>query len=82
VTTPIAMSTAVVVFIAIPLAIAWIIGVVDILRRGLPTGQAALWILVVIVFPIVGTLAYFTMRKPTDAEIRAAQAAAADRRGR
>ena len=54
---------------------------VRILRRGLPTRQAALWILVVIVFPIVGTLAYFIMRKPTDAEIRAAQAAAAERRG-
>jgi hypothetical protein len=36
----------------------------------------------VIVFPIVGTLVYFTLRKPTEAEIRAAQAAAADRRGR
>jgi hypothetical protein len=30
--------------------------------------------------PIVGTLAYFTLRKPTDAEVRAVQAAAADRR--
>jgi hypothetical protein len=29
--------------------------------------------------PIVGTLAYFTLRKPTDAEVRV-QAAAADRR--
>jgi hypothetical protein len=33
-----------------------------------------------IAIPIVGTLAYFTLRKPTDAEVRAAQAAAADRR--
>lgn len=78
----IAMSTATMVFIAIPLGIAWIVGLVDILRRGLPTGQTVLWVVVVIVFPIVGTLVYFTLRKPTEAEIRAAQAAAADRRGR
>jgi hypothetical protein len=35
---------------------------------------------IVIVLPIIGTLAYFTLRKPTDAEVRAAQAAAAERR--
>jgi hypothetical protein len=81
-TIPIAMSTATLVFIGIPLAVAWIIGVFDILRRGLPTGQTVLWILIVIVLPIIGTMAYFSLRKPTEAEIQAAQAAAADRRGR
>jgi hypothetical protein len=55
---------------------------VDILRRGLPASQRVLWIVVVIVFPIVGLLVYFTLRKPTEAEVRAAQAAAADRRDR
>jgi hypothetical protein len=79
-TTPIAMSTAVLVFIGIPIAIAWIAGLVDIFRHPMPTGQRIFWIVMVIVFPIVGTLAYFTLRKPTDAEVRAAQAAAADRR--
>jgi hypothetical protein len=77
---PIAMSTAVVVFIGIPVAIAWVAGVVDILRHSMPTGQRIVWILIVIVLPIVGTLAYFTLRKPTDQEVRAAQAAAAERR--
>jgi hypothetical protein len=81
-TNPIAMSTATLVFIAIPLAVAWIAGVVDILRHGLPAGQTVLWIAVVVVFPIVGTLAYFTLRKPTERVILAAQAAAADRPGR
>jgi len=79
-TTPIAMSTAVVVFIAIPIGIAWVAGLVDIFRHPMPTGQRILWIVIVIVFPIVGTLAYFTLRKPTEQEVRAAQAAAADRR--
>jgi len=79
-TTPIAMSTAVVVFIAIPVAIAWVAGLVDIFRHPMPTGHRVFWILIVLVFPIVGTLAYFTLRKPTEREVRAAQAAAAERR--
>ena len=79
-TAPIAMSTAVLVFIGIPVAIAWVAGVVDILRHAMPTGQRIFWIVIVIVLPIIGTLAYFTLRKPTDAEVRAAQAAAAERR--
>ena len=81
-TGPIAVSTATLWFIVIPIAVAWIAGVVDILRHGLPVSQRVLWIVVVIVFPIVGTLVYFIVRKPTDREIRAAQARAADRRGR
>ena len=80
-TTPIAMSTAAWIFIGIPLVIAWVIGLVDIFRHPMPTGQRVLWIAIVIVLPIVGTLAYFTLRKPTDQEVRAAQAAAAERRG-
>jgi len=79
-TTPIAMSTAALVFIGIPVAVAWVAGLVDILRHPMPTGQRAFWIVIVFVFPIVGTLAYFVLRKPTDHEIRAAQAAAAERR--
>jgi hypothetical protein len=82
VTSQIAVSTATVVFILIPLAVAWIAGVVDILRHGLPTGQTVLWIVIVILLPVVGTLAYFILRKPTEREIRASQAAAAERRGR
>lgn len=81
-TAPIAMSTAAVVFIGIPIAIAWVAGVVDILRHGPPTSQKVLWILFVIVLPIVGTLVYFTLRRPTEREVRAAQAAAAERRAR
>jgi hypothetical protein len=79
-TAPIAMSPAVLVFIGIPIAIAWIAGLVDILRHPMPSGQRIFWVAIVIVFPIVGTLAYFTLRKPTEHEIRASQAAAAERR--
>jgi len=41
---------------------------------------ALILIAIVIVFPIIGTIAYFTLRKPTEHEVRAAQAAAAERR--
>jgi hypothetical protein len=77
---PIAMSTAILVFIAIPIAVGWIAGVVDILRHGMPAGQTVMWIVIVVVFPIVGTLVYFIVRKPTEREVRAAQATAAERR--
>jgi hypothetical protein len=79
-TTPIAMSTSALVFIGIPVAIAWVAGLVDIFRHPMPTGQRIFWIVIVIVFPIIGTLAYFILRKPTDREVRASQAAAAERR--
>jgi hypothetical protein len=78
--TSIAVSDVVIWSVAIPIVVVWILGVVDILRRGLPAGQAVLWIVVVIVLPIIGTLVYFSLRKPTEREIRASQAAAAERR--
>jgi uncharacterized membrane protein len=78
--TSIAVSDVVIWSVAIPIVVVWILGVVDILRRGLPAGQAVLWIVVVIVLPIVGTLVYFGLRKPTEREIQASQAAAAERR--
>jgi hypothetical protein len=68
--------------IAVPIAIAWIAGVVDIFRHPMPTSHRIFWIVIVIVFPIVGTIAYFTLRKPTEREISASQAAAAERRRR
>jgi hypothetical protein len=79
-TTPLAVSTAAVVFILIPLGVAWIAGLVDIFRHPMPTGHRVFWIVIVIVLPIVGTIAYFTLRKPTEHEVRASQAAAAERR--
>ena len=79
-TTPIAMSAAALVFIGIPVAIAWVAGLVDIVRHPMPTSQRIFWSAIVFVLPIVGTLAYFILRKPTDHEVRAAQAAASERR--
>ena len=75
-----AASPAVWVFILVPLVIVWALGIVDILRRPLSPTQTAGWILLVVLLPLVGTLLYFLLRKPTQEEILRAQQAAAERR--
>ncbi len=74
----IAATTATWVFILIPLIVIWLLGIVDIVRRDLDRSAKAGWILVVVLLPIVGTILYFVMRKPSDKEIAQAQAAAQD----
>ncbi len=78
--TVLAASTAVWVFILVPLAIVWALGIVDIVRRPLSAAQTAGWILVVVLLPLIGTLVYFLLRKPTEEGILSAQTAAAERR--
>lgn len=78
--TLLAVTTAVWVFILVPLIIVWAVGVFDIVRRDLSGSATAAWILIVILLPLVGTLVYFLMRKPTEKEIRDAEAAAAEQR--
>ena len=46
------------------------------MRRDLSLGATVGWILIVVLLPLVGTLAYFLLRKPTEEEIRQAQQAA------
>lgn len=78
-----AVSTAAWVFILLPLLVVWALGVVDILRRDLPRAATAAWILIVVLLPLIGTLGYFLLRKPTEKEIRQAQQAAeGERSGR
>ena len=73
--TLLAASAMVWVFILIPLLVVWTIGLVDIFRRDLPRGRKAGWTLVVLLLPVVGTITYFLLRKPTEAEIKQAQQA-------
>jgi hypothetical protein len=70
-----AASTFVWVFILVPVLIVWVLGLVDIARRDLSRQKKATWAVIVILFPIVGTLVYFLLRKPTDAEMRSGRAA-------
>lgn len=47
--------------------IAWIVAIVDMVRRraSLSRGQLGAWLLVVIILPIIGTILYFVYgRKP------------------
>jgi uncharacterized membrane protein YhaH (DUF805 family) len=70
--TPIAVSAMVWVFILIPLLVVWAVAFIDIFRRDLPAGRKAGWILVVVLLPVIGTITYFLMRKPSQAEIERA----------
>jgi hypothetical protein len=76
-----ALTTVTWVFIVIPLLVIWAAGLVDIFRRDLPRSTKAGWVLIVILLPVVGTIAYFLLRKPTEKEIELAQKAQEARRG-
>jgi hypothetical protein len=67
--TPFAFLLVTWVFIVLPLLVVWAIGLVDILRRDYSWKRKTLWILVVLLLPVVGTITYFLVRKPTQAEI-------------
>jgi hypothetical protein len=54
-------------FVGVVAVIAWLVAVVDMIRRRreLSRGQFAAWILIVIIFPVLGTILYFAFgRKP------------------
>jgi hypothetical protein len=70
---PVAASTGTWVFIIVPLLVVWTIGLVDIFRRDLSREAKAGWVLIVVLLPVVGTIAYFVLRKPSEEEIRRTQ---------
>jgi hypothetical protein len=49
--------------------VAWVVAVVDMVRRRaeLTRGQLAAWILIVIIFPVLGTVLYFVVGRPAAA---------------
>lgn len=49
--------------------VAWVVAVVDMVRRRaeLSRGQLAAWILIVILLPVLGTVLYFVVGRPTPA---------------
>jgi hypothetical protein len=71
----VAASAAVWVFILLPLLVIWAVALIDIFRRDLPRGTTAAWVLIVVLLPVVGTIAYFLLRKPTEKEIEQARQA-------
>jgi hypothetical protein len=60
-------------------ALVWVLTAVDIFRRH--TGWAAFgWLMLALVLPLVGSLIYWIMRKPTVEEIERQRLAEADLR--
>lgn len=78
--TALAASAFVWALILVPLLVIWVVGLVDIVRRDLSPRATFGWILIVVLLPFVGTLVYFLTRKPTEKEVRDAQAVASDAR--
>jgi hypothetical protein len=52
------------VLIVTPIVILWIAAVVDLLRRGGSGLRIAGFMLLILVFPILGPVLYFVLRKP------------------
>lgn len=76
--TLLAVSTFVWLVIVVPLVIIWALGIVDIFRSHRSRSTTAAWLIIVILLPVIGTIAYWALRKPTEKEIMRARQAAAD----
>ena len=66
--------------IGVALVIIWVLTVVDIVRRHLGAQRTAAWLLIVILVPFIGAIAYWAMRKPEAGEAERVESAARDRR--
>jgi hypothetical protein len=54
-------------FIWIPMAMVWAFAIFDVFRQHALSGIAkALWLLAIVIFPLVGTLAYLIFRPKDD----------------
>jgi hypothetical protein len=62
--------------VGVVVALIVILTIVDIVRRHLGAKATAGWILLVVLLPIIGSIVYWAMRKPSQEEID--QAAAGD----
>ena len=66
--------------IAVTLVIVWVITIFDILRRHLGAKQTVAWVLLVLILPFVGAIAYWATRKPEPGEADYFASADAQRR--
>jgi cbb3-type cytochrome oxidase subunit 3 len=51
------------------LVVVWAITVSDIIRRHLPRGQTAGWLIIVVLLPFLGSVLWWALRKPTPDEV-------------
>jgi uncharacterized membrane protein YhaH (DUF805 family) len=64
--------------VAIAVMIIWAITIGDIVRRRLDVKRTAGWILLVVLVPVLGSLVYWALRKPTADELQQGLGARAD----
>jgi hypothetical protein len=60
------------IFVSVIAVILAIVTIVDIVQRHYGGGKTALWIVVVVIFPFVGSIAYWALRPSTPADADAA----------
>ena len=48
--------------------VAWVVALVDMVRRRdvLPRGRLAAWVLIVVIFPVLGTILYYVIGRRPD----------------
>jgi hypothetical protein len=56
------------IFVSIIAAILAIVTIVDIVQHHYGGGKTALWIVIVVIFPFLGSIAYWALRPATKAE--------------
>jgi uncharacterized membrane protein (UPF0182 family) len=61
-------------------ALVWVLTIVDIIRQRFPGWTTAGWLALILFLPIVGSIIYWFVRRPTRAETERQYLADADRR--
>jgi hypothetical protein len=69
------MATFIWVVIAAAVAVVWLLGIIDIIKRRLDAKHTAAWLLIVLLLPILGTILYWVLRDPDPGDLRRAEAA-------
>ena len=59
------------IFVSIIAVILAIVTIVDIVQRHYGGGKTALWIVLVVILPFLGSIAYWALRKPAPADAEA-----------
>ena len=69
------------IIVAVVVVIIWVVSIVDIAMRHMGAKKTAGWLLVVILLPVLGSLLYWALRRPTADELDETVGARADLRG-
>jgi uncharacterized membrane protein YhaH (DUF805 family) len=56
--------------LALVLLAVWVITISDVFHRRLGAAKTSAWVLLIILLPFVGSIAYWIMRKPPETEVQ------------